>query len=198
MLGTCESVTSNLLGCSFDIVTTINMHAFPELIDRCTNFTLGALEEAQARTIEALQTSGATALVKTLQMVQLQKVVSSVGMFSIFDALLQDRLECANGFKKAAEILKGLDATELEERFHNFRLAVNVLKHGEGESYRELLKKTRLPFRIKKPDEGFFNEGDVSEISTLVEVDDAFVMTCATTIREVTDAIQRVRPEFIA
>jgi hypothetical protein len=77
------------------------MHAFPELIDRCTAFTLNALQEAEAKTVEALQTSGATSLVKTLQMVQLQKVVSAVGMFSIFEALVQDRLGCAEGFKEA-------------------------------------------------------------------------------------------------
>jgi len=174
------------------------MHAFPELIDRCAAFTLSALEEAQARTIEALQTSGATTLVKTLQMVQLQKVVTAVGMFSIFDALLQDRLGCAEGLKEAAEILKGQGARELEGRFENLRLAVNVLKHGEGRSYRDLLEKQALPFRIKRPDEAFFNEGDVSKVSTLIEVDDAFVMNCAATIRQVADAIQRARPEFIA
>ena len=65
-----------MLGCKFEPVTTRTMHAFPELIDRCTAFTLQALAEAQATTIEALQTSAATPLVKTLQMVQLQKVVS--------------------------------------------------------------------------------------------------------------------------
>ena len=150
------------------------------------------------RTIEALQTSGATTLVKTLQMVQLQKVVTAVGMFSIFDALLQGRLECADGFKEAAEILKGVGAAELGERFDNLKLAINVLKHGGGRSYQELLKKQTLPFRIKRPDESFFNEGDVSEISTLIEVDNEFVMNCAVTIREVTNAIQRARPEFIA
>ena len=174
------------------------MHEFPELIDRCTVFTLDALEAAQTRTIEALQKSGATTLVKTLQMVQLQKVVIAVGMFSIFDALLQDRLGCADGFKEAAAILNSLGATELEKRFDNLKLAVNVLKHGEGRSYKELLKKRTLPFRIKQPDEGFFNEGDLSEVSTLIEVDDTFVMNCADTIREVADAIKRARPEFNA
>ncbi len=174
------------------------MHEFPELIDRCTVFTLDALEAAQTRTIEALETSGATTLVKTLQMVQLQKVVIAVGMFSIFDALLRDRLGCADGFKEAAGILNGLGVTELEERFDNLKLAVNVLKHGEGRSYKELSKRRTLPFRIKHPDEGFFNEGDVSEVSTLIEVDDTFVMNCADNIREVADAIKRARPEFIA
>lgn len=55
------------------------MHAFPELIERCAAFTLKVLEEAQSRTLEILQMRSATGLVKTLQMIQLQKVVSAVG-----------------------------------------------------------------------------------------------------------------------
>lgn len=174
------------------------MHNFPQLIDWCAGFTLGALEEAQARTVDALQTSGSTTLIKTLQMVQLQKVVTAVGMFSIFDALLQDRLGCPDGFKEASNILKSLGAEQLETKFDNLRLAVNVLKHGQGRSYAELLEKKTLPFRIKQPGEHFFDEGDVSEIATLIEVDDAFVMDCAVVIREVAAAIQGARPKFLA
>lgn len=191
-------MSNNLLGCNLLKQTDGNMHAFPELIDRCAAFTLQALEEAQARTIEALETSGATTLVKTLQMVQLQKVVSAVGMFSIFDALLQDRLECADGFKEADAILDSAGAGDLREHFGLLKLAINVLKHGEGRSYKDLIEKPTLPFKIKKPDENFFNEGDVSEVQTLIEVHDAFVIDCATTIRDVTEVIQKARPDFIA
>lgn len=191
-------MSNNLLGCNSLQFTNANMHAFPELIDRCTAFTLQALEEAQGRTIESLQTSGATTLVKTLQMVQLQKVVSAVGMFSIFDALLQDRLECTDGFKEADAILDCAGAVRLKEHFGLLKLAINVLKHGEGRSYNELLGKAALPFNMKKPGEDFFDEGDVSEVQTLIEVDDAFVINCSTTIRAVTEVIQKARPEFIA
>ncbi len=119
-------------------------------------------------------------------------------MFSIFEALLQDRLKCSHGFNEAADVLKSQGATDLESHFDMLRLAINVLKHGEGRSYEELLKKNSLPFRVKQPDESFFDEGDVSEISTLVEVDDAFVIMCAETIREVAAAVRKERPEFIA
>ena len=174
------------------------MHPFPELIDHCAAFTLKALDEAQAKTLEALQASGATSLVKTLQIVQLQKVVSAVGMFSIFDAMLQDRLDCADGFKEADAILDSEGATSLKDHFVTLRLAINVLKHGEGRSYKELLAKPKLPFKIKTPEEDFFNEGDVSEVQTLIEVNDTFVIDCARTIRAVTEVIQRAQPDFIA
>ena len=49
---------------------------------------------------------------------------------------------------------------------------------------------------MKMPDEAFFAEGDVSEVSTLIEVDDAFVLRCAEVIRDISDVIRRARPGF--
>jgi hypothetical protein len=174
------------------------MHSFTELVDRCATFTLKTLGEANAKTIEELQTSGATSLVKTLQMVQLQKVILAVGMFSIFEANLQVGLSCSNGFGEAKKILEDEGALDLKERFEYLFLAVNVLKHGHGRSYDALVAKAEvLPFRIKLPNESFFFEGNVSEILTaLVEVDDAFVQCCGKVISDVSKAISRVRPEF--
>lgn len=82
------------------------MHSFTELVDRCATFTIKTLDEANAKTIEELQTSGATSLVKTLEMVQLQKVIFAVGMFSIFEADSQEGLNCSNGFGEAKKILE--------------------------------------------------------------------------------------------
>jgi len=167
------------------------MHAFDELVQHCTQFSLDALGEAQQRMVEALQTSAATRLVKGLQMVQLQRVISAVGMFSMFDAILQDGLQCADGFRRAGEMLERQGEVALKERFCDLQLAINVLKHGRGRSYDALVQKAgSLPFRVKLPDEYFFNEGDVSEVSTLVEVDDAFVQSCADVIREVSLALR--------
>ena len=175
------------------------MHSFTELVDRCATFTLKTLEEANAKTIEELQTSSATLLVKTLQMVQLQKVIFAVGMFSIFESDLQEGLNCSNGFDEAKKILENVGALDLKERFEDLFLAVNVLKHGRGRSYDVLVVKADiLPFRIKLPNESFFFEGDVSEISTLVEVDDAFVQLCGRVISDVSKSIRRVRPEFVS
>ena len=80
------------------------MHDFNELVQRSTAFSLSALNEAQQRTVDQLQISAATTMVKTLQMVQLQKAITAVGMFSMFDAILQDQLQCRDGFKKAGKI----------------------------------------------------------------------------------------------
>ena len=175
------------------------MHPYTDLVDRCAAFTLAALREANERTIDALQTSGATRLVKTLQMVQLQKAILAVGMFSLFEATLQDGLNCSDGFREATDILDREGQAVLKERFSDLQLAINVLKHGRGRSYDALVAKTgALRFRVKLPGQEFFYEGDVSEISTLIEVDDTFVLSCAEVIREVSEAIRRARPEFLS
>ncbi len=93
------------------------MHRFTELVRRSTEFTLGRLSEANERTLEALQTSGATTLVKALQMIQLQKAIFAIGMFSIFEAQLQDSLGCADGFERARDILNDAGESELRDRF---------------------------------------------------------------------------------
>lgn len=98
---------------------------------------------------------------------------------------------------KQRKYLKNVGELDLKERFEDLFLAVNVLKHGRGRSYDVLVVKTDiLPFRIKRPNESFFFKGDVSEISTLVEVDDTFVQLCGRVISEVSKSISRVRPEF--
>ena len=114
----------------------------------------------------------------------------------MFEAILQDGLGCNDGFIEANEILRSEDETLLNKRFSDLQLAINVLKHGRGRSYDELVKNVELPFRIKQPNEDFFCEGDVSEVSTLIEVDDAFVRNCSQVIYEVSAIIKRVRPNF--
>lgn len=167
------------------------MHRFIDLISRSTSFTLGALEVANSRILEVLQTSGSTTLVKNLQMLQLQKAIFAVGMFSVFDAVLQDQLGCPNGFEAARKLLKEKHKEGLLDRFDKFICAVNVLKHGEGRSYNALVSKSSLlPFRIKLPGEHFFEEGDVSEVNILIEVDDAFVLNCAELIEIVFQEIK--------
>lgn len=169
------------------------MHEFAELIIRSTTFTLATLREANKKTIEALQSSGATSLLKTLQMIQLQKAILAVGIFSIFEAILQEELQCADGFLETRNLLESAGQEDLRSRFEDLYLAINVLKHGCGRSYNTLVAKAAtLPFRVKLPDEHFFLEGDVSEVSTLVEVDDAFVQYCCNIVSEVSNEIRRV------
>jgi hypothetical protein len=69
------------------------MHSFADLVNRSTNFALVTLKQAEDEVLEALQTSGATRHVKKLQMIQLHRAVIAVGIFSLFESIVQDRLE---------------------------------------------------------------------------------------------------------
>lgn len=166
------------------------MHEFDELAGHCATFTLEALQSTNEAIVQGLQTSGATRLVKTLKMIQLQKVIFAVGMFSIFEASLQSHLNCSDGFREAKRILVQQGENDLKEDFEDLIDAINALKHGEGRSYNKLVAKAKkLPFRVKQPNEAFFFEGDVSEPDTLIQVDDAFVQHCGTVISTVSKIV---------
>jgi hypothetical protein len=167
------------------------MHNFDELVYRGTAFTLSALEELNSKVIEEPETSASSIAVKNLQMIQLQKGILAIGMFSLFESLLQQGLSCRNGFKEAKKVILQNGKVELLNRFDNFICAINVLKHGRGRSYDTLISKSELlAFKIKLPDDNFFNEGDVSEVSTLIKVDDEFVLNCAELIKQISNEIR--------
>ncbi len=131
-------------------------------------------------------------------MVRLQKAVMAVGMFSIFEAILQDRLGSANGFEKAKHILKDSSNFSLLQKLEDYKNAINALKHGKGRSYEYLVgRQPNLDFRIKLPHEIHFNEGDVSEVTILVDVDDNFVMGCARVIEEVSSVLRTEQPHIL-
>ena len=128
-------------------------------------------------------------------MISLQKSIFAVGMLSMFEAALQEGLQCENGFSEADNVLEEAGETTLKERFDSLRKAINVLKHGKGSSYEALLKNSgSIAFQVKPTSGAYFSEGDVSEISTLVDVDDEFVLSCADVIRDVTSVIRTSRP----
>ena len=168
------------------------MHSFADLVDRSTNFALVTLKQAEDEVIEALQTSGATRHVKNLQMIQLHRAVIAVGIFSLFESIVQDKLECGNGFVAVRECLEREGEVDLGKRFSLFVYAINVLKHGRGRSYEALIAMgADLPFRIKRPGEDFFFEGDVSEVATLIEVDNRFVRECTDLIARVAGVVNK-------
>lgn len=162
------------------------MHCLEELIGHCTEFTIEGLEKVNSKVIEEMQTSASTLLLKGLQMIQLQKAIFAVGIFSLFESMIKDTLSCKNGFNEVKKILKEKGNNTLLDKFNDYYLAINVLKHGKGKSYNRLVeRKESLPFNIKLEDEYFFYEGDVTEINTLIEVDNDFVLECANLLVEV-------------
>ena len=162
------------------------MRGLSKIVSRCTHFTLSALKKATDDVVAQLETTARTPLIGFLPVIRAQKAIFAVGMFSMFEAELQDVLNCNDGFAEASMLLKNDSLDALNIRFLDFRKAVNVLKHGRGSSYDELVRRAKeLPFRGKLPHETFFSEGDLSEVDTLIEVDDDFIRNCARVIKDV-------------
>lgn len=171
------------------------MERFSDVTARCVGFMIDGLNEA-TKANPGDGNDASTIFVKNAQALQLGKVVIAVGIFSIFEARLQDSLNCSDGFAELRTILLNANNQDVAIRFEQFCAAVNVLKHGKGRSYDRLLSFDALSFVIKARDQHFFFEGDVSEPDTLVLVDDAFVRSCAELVQESIEAVRSVKPDI--
>jgi len=168
------------------------MHEFDEIALRGIAVTLSALNDAALKYNKELEDQGCTIFVKGLQAMRFQKAVLCVGVFSMFEAKLQDSLNCENGFAELKKRLLLYREFEILKEFETFKLAINVLKHGRGRSYDQLVANSNsLPFSIRMPDNIFFEEGDITEVATLVDVTDEFVTSCVNLIRSISEVLRR-------
>lgn len=113
---------------------------------------------------------GQTVFVNGLRMATVQIEVAVVGVFSLFEARMQHKFPKGPFFKKLRAHLIDLGQAQLATDVWHCYLAVNVLKHGTGQSYEELCETPDLAFSIKQPGDFFFEEGDVAEPEGLINV----------------------------
>ena len=112
-------------------------------------------------------------------------------MFSMFEALLQSKLKWAQPFIQLDDHLRKNGKAQLASAIYDYRLAVNVLKHGEGRSHQELLARAdELEFKVRADGDHFHEEGDVSDVGILVDADDQFVRRCAELIEQAAEAVR--------
>lgn len=161
-----------------------------ELLSGCAEFTLQHTDEVEAAINQEFEESAATRLVNGVRMCRLQKAVLAVGMFSMFEAALQSHFGMDKPFHELDAFLRKKELGEVADAIKDYKDAINALKHGTGKSHDALLKRVDdLEFRVKEP-ETFFEEGDVSEIDILVDVDAHFVRRCAEMIQTATRAVE--------
>lgn len=127
---------------------------------------------------------GQTSFVNGLRVTTVEIEVAAVGTFSLFEARMQHHIPRGPFFRQLRERLEAAGRADLSDRLHVYYLAVNVLKHGRGASYDELLAIPDLPFALKRPGDSFFDEGDIAEPEGLVDVRSArFFAGLAETLR---------------
>ena len=75
----------------------------------------------------------------------------AVDIFSIFEARMQHHFKRGPFSRKLKTLLLASKQPDLADRLHKYYLVVNVLKHGKGASYRELLKSPTFLFAVTAP-----------------------------------------------
>ncbi|MCG3267034.1 hypothetical protein [Yoonia sp. I 8.24] len=74
--------------------------------------------------------------------------LAAVDAFTLFEARMQHHFKRGPFSRKLKAALLDAKHPDLADRIHKHYLAVNVLKHGTGASYRELLAAKVTPFTV--------------------------------------------------
>ena len=171
------------------------MQRFIQIISESTETHIENFNRIEGLIYTELEDSGSTRLVLTLQKMQWERAIFAIGMFSLFEAVIQNEIKVEKGsaFKELKQKLEKNNKIVLLENFELFYYAINVLKHGKGASYTKLLeKRNSLPFEITPANTSFRNKGDISEIETLIYVDDKFLESCLAVICQCYEELFRI------
>jgi len=133
--------------------------------------------------------SGTDAQTEELRAASVELELAAVDVFSLFEARMQHHFRRGPFSRKLKALLLASRRADLADRVHQYYLAVNVLKHGKGASYRELLN-APSSFIVVKPAQEI--EAGDAEGDSLIDVSVAgfFEGLCAT-ILEATDFLEK-------
>jgi hypothetical protein len=166
-----------------------------DLISMAADYSVMGQEVANSLNLQGLEQDGQSSRIVIARMVTMQTTIIAIGTISVFESFLQQTVGWDPPFTTLDRHLRDHGLNDLAERFLDYRDAINVLKHGSGRSHDRLLRRRdRLNFGVRALDNPFHDEGDISEISTLVRADAPFVRNCGRLIAEVVDTIRRTVP----
>ena len=84
--------------------------------------------------------------------------LEAVDIFSLFEARMQHHFKRGPFSRKLKSLLLESQQTDLADKFYQYYLAMNVLKHGRGASYRELLNVPNSLFVVKSNEDIIIDE----------------------------------------
>lgn len=88
----------------------------------------------------------------------------AIDALTVFEARMQKHFRRGPFFRKLKTLLNDSDENDLARSIHQYYMAVNTLKHGNGNSYRELQTLRNLPFVVIDRDKGPTNETAETEV----------------------------------
>lgn len=151
---------------------------------------------AEAKVIEEriseiqILNDGTDAPAQELRAATIALEASAVDTFSAFEARMQHHFKRGPFSRKLKALLLEEGQADLADRVHQYYLAINVLKHGTGASFRELrdLRKCRVTLRPRAE----LDEDDTEQQVGLVDVTiPGFSTGLTTTILEAYDFLER-------
>jgi len=113
-------------------------------------------------------TKGADAHSEELRAAYVELEHLAVDTFSVFEARMQHHFKRGPFSRKLKALLVDAGQTDLATRVHQYYLAINVLKHGTGASYRELRDNPKALFPVKSVEDT--RPADPHAVSGLVDV----------------------------
>ena len=140
--------------------------------------------------LSRLEDDSSSNVVNVSRFARMQLVMTAVGGFSMLEGILEQSMGWTKPYQELEQRLRESGHASLADTLMTFKMAINVLKHGYGESYERLKRRSNLPFRVKLPEQQFFDEGDVSEIPGLILADHRFVHSCARVIEQAFTSLQ--------
>lgn len=93
---------------------------------------------------------------------------AAIDIFAVFEARMQHHFKRGPFSRKLKTALLAAGHPDLADRLHQHYLAINVLKHGTGASYRELLNNKSTLFVVKPATDENTNGSD--ETTGLIDV----------------------------
>ena len=93
--------------------------------------------------------NGSDAQVEELRTATVLLELEAVDIFSLFEARMQHHFKRGPFSRKLKSLLLESQQTDLADKVYQYYLAINVLKHGKGASYRELLNVPNSLFVVK-------------------------------------------------
>jgi len=112
--------------------------------------------------------NGSDAQVEELCAANAALELAAVDIFTLFESRMQHHFKRGPFSRKLKASLLASGRDDLAERIHQYYLAINVLKHGTGASYRELLDAPSTFFHVKPVES--IKSGEEHATSGLIDV----------------------------